>query len=136
MTIRHQETGADPLKNHKTKKNINRASDYRLRYVPEWLEEFADDLEETEVPALAHISHDSDSERPTKVATRKHSIFTHVPKDRNREVVRLRTKMTRAPCRRRTCEAVPRAEKFGDVITADHKVLNEGTVNLETITDT
>ena len=33
--------------------------------------------------------------------------------------------MTRAPCRRRTGEAVPRAEKFGDLITADHKVLNE-----------
>ena len=32
--------------------------------------------------------------------------------------------MTRALCRRRTGEAVPRAEKF-DLITADHKVLNE-----------
>ena len=34
--------------------------------------------------------------------------------------------MTRAPCRRRTGEALPRAEKFGDLITADHKVLDEG----------
>ena len=34
--------------------------------------------------------------------------------------------MTRAPCRRRTGDAVPRATKFGDLITADHKVLNEG----------
>ena len=34
--------------------------------------------------------------------------------------------MTRAPCRRRTGEAIPRAEKFGDLITEDHKVLNEG----------
>ena len=33
--------------------------------------------------------------------------------------------MTRASCRRRTGEAPPRAEKFGDVITADDKVLNE-----------
>ena len=33
--------------------------------------------------------------------------------------------MTRAPRRRRTGEAVPQAEKFGDLITADHKVLNE-----------
>ena len=32
--------------------------------------------------------------------------------------------MTRASCRRRTGEAVLRAEKFGDLITADHKVLN------------
>ena len=34
--------------------------------------------------------------------------------------------MARALCRRRTGEALPRAEKFGDLITADHKVLNEG----------
>ena len=33
--------------------------------------------------------------------------------------------MTRAPCRRHFGEAVPRAEKFGDLMTADHKVLNE-----------
>ena len=31
----------------------------------------------------------------------------------------------RAPCRRRTGESVPRAEKFGDLITADHKVSKE-----------
>ena len=36
-----------------------------------------------------------------------------------------RTDITRAPYRRRTGEAVPRAENFGDLITADHKVLNE-----------
>ena len=45
-------------------------------------------------------------------------------KDRNCEVC-LRTKMTMAPCRRRTGEAVPRAENFGDLIAVDHKVLNE-----------
>ena len=33
--------------------------------------------------------------------------------------------MTRAPCRRRTGTVVPRAEHFGDLITADHKVLSE-----------
>ena len=34
--------------------------------------------------------------------------------------------MTKAPCRRRTGEALPRAEKFGDLITADHQVFHEG----------
>ena len=34
--------------------------------------------------------------------------------------------MASAPCRRRTGEAPLRAAKFGDLITADHKVLNEG----------
>ena len=36
-----------------------------------------------------------------------------------------RTKITRAPSRRRNGGAVPRAEYFGDMITADHKVLSE-----------
>ena len=72
------------------------------------------------------FSQDSDSERPTKVTStsRKHGIYTHFPKDRNCDMC-LRTKITRSPCRRRTGEAVHRAEKFGDLITADHKVLNE-----------
>ena len=99
-------------------------SDDRLRDLPEWLEEFTDNLEDTQVHAPAHISQDSDSERPTKVVSksRKQSVKTHFPKYRNCEVC-LRTKMTRAPCRRRTGEVVPRAEKFGNLITADHKVL-------------
>ena len=53
------------------------------------------------------------------------AVFTHSPKDRNCEVCQ-RTKITRAPCRRRNGEAVPRAENFGDLITADHKVLSDG----------
>ena len=55
----------------------------------------------------------------------KHSIFTHFPKDRNCDIC-LRTKITRASCRRRTGTVVPRAEHFGDLITADHKFLSEG----------
>ena len=54
----------------------------------------------------------------------KHSVYTHFRKDRNCEICK-RTKITRAPCRRRNGEAVPRAEKFGDLITADHKVLSD-----------
>ena len=58
----------------------------------------------------------------------KHSVHTHFPKDRNCEICK-RTKITRAPCRRRIGGAVPRAENFGDLITADHKVLSEGCVS-------
>ena len=54
----------------------------------------------------------------------KHSVHTHFPKDRNCEICK-RTKITRAPCRRRKGEAVPRADNFGDLITADHKVLSD-----------
>ena len=54
----------------------------------------------------------------------KHSVYTHFPKDRNCDICK-RTKITRAPCRRRNGGAVPRADKFGDLITADHKVLSD-----------
>ena len=88
------------------------------------------------MPAPAHISQDSDTEHPTKVATksRKHSIYPHFPKDRNCDVC-LRTKITKASCRRRTGEALPRAEKFGDLITGDHRVLNEGCESRDTHRD-
>ena len=52
-------------------------------------------------------------------------LKTHFPKNRNCEICK-RTKITRAPCRERNGDAVLRAENFGDLITADHKVLNEG----------
>ena len=55
----------------------------------------------------------------------KHRVYTHFPKDRNCEIC-LKAKITRASCRRRAGTVVPRAENFGDLITADHKILSEG----------
>ena len=54
----------------------------------------------------------------------KHSVSTHFPKDRSCEICQ-RTKITRAPYRTRNGGAVLRAENFGDLITADHKVLSD-----------
>ena len=51
----------------------------------------------------------------------KHSVSTLFPQDRNCEICQ-RTKITRAPCRRRNGGAVPRAENVGDLKKADHKV--------------
>ena len=55
----------------------------------------------------------------------KHSVKTHFPKDRDCEICQ-RTKITKAPCRRRIGRVEPRAENSGDLITADQKVLSEG----------
>ena len=55
-----------------------------------------------------------------KSGSGKHSVYTHFPKDPNCDLC-LKTKITRA-----TGTVVPRAEHFGDLITADHKVLNQG----------
>ena len=75
--------------------------------------------------APASSSREAVSETRQKVVSGKHIIFTSFPKDRNCDIC-MRTKITRAPCRKRTDAAVLRAEKFGDSITADHEVLNEG----------
>ena len=134
MTDQLQETGADPTQKtqkRNKRRDGNQDSDDCLLDLPEWLEEFTDKLEDAEVPAPAHISQDSDSEGPTKVTSksRKHGVYIHFPKDRNCEMCK-RTKITRALCRRRTAEALLRAEKFGalNIETIDdarswHKIL-------------
>ena len=112
---------------------------YLLRDLPEWLEDFAENPVDEGVSASrdtrASTSHDSDSERPAKVVASKHSIFvTHFPKDRNYEVCK-RTKTPRAPYKKRTGDAVFRAENF-DLMKADHTKFSAREVNLGTITDT
>ena len=76
--------------------------------------------------AHASSSHEASLEAITKRREDlgKHNVHTHFPKDRNCEICK-RTKITRAPCRRRKGEAVPRAVNFGDLITADYKVLSD-----------
>ena len=77
-----------------------------------------------ELHAPAHSSPKTDLEFPVQVAIKsKNTVFTLT--FRKTEIA-TSAKITRAPCRRRTGEALLRAEKFGDLIKADHKVLNEG----------
>ena len=84
-----QETGAIRRKSKQnTKKDDGKNSDDRLRDLPEWLEELKENLVDTDLPASAHVSQESDLEHPAKGATksRKHSIYTHFPKDRKCDV--------------------------------------------------
>ena len=96
----------------------------------EWLQEFRENLVDDEIPvhgdSHASSSHEASLEPMFKRREDlgKHSFYTHFPEDRNCEICK-RTKITRAPCRRRNGEAVPRADKFGDLITADHKVFSD-----------
>ena len=97
--------------------------------IPEWLQEFRENLVDDRVPERRH-SHASSSHglslEPTRSADLgKHSVYTHFPNDRNCEICQ-RTKITRAPCRRCIGGVVRRAENFGDLFTADQKVLSEG----------
>ena len=98
--------------------------------IPEWLQEFKENLVDDEIPlqggSRASSSHEASLEPATKRREDlgKHSVHTHFLEDRNCEICK-RTKITRAPCRRRNGEAVLRAENFGDLITADHKVFSD-----------
>ena len=80
--------------------------------IPEWLQEFRENLVDDEIPlqggSHASSSHEVSLEPTTKRREDlgKHSVVcTHFPKDRNCEICK-RTKITRAPCRRRNGEAV------------------------------
>ena len=127
---RPDETQANKIqKPNKKKTTIERGNTLNSE-IPEWLQEFRENLVDDEIPvhgdSHASSSHEASLE-PTfkrREDLGKHSVYTHFPKDRNCDICK-RTKITRAPCRRRNGEAVPRAEKFGDLITADHKVLSD-----------
>ena len=80
--------------------------------IPEWLQEFREILVDDEIPVQggshASSSHEASLEPITKRREDlgKHSVYTRFPKDRNCEICK-RTKITRAPCRRRMGEGVP-----------------------------
>ena len=96
--------------------------------IREWLQEFRENLVDGRVlerrDSPASSSHGLSLEPTGTADLGKHSVYAHFPTDRNCEICQ-RTKITRGPCRRRIGRVVPRAENFGDLITADHKVLSE-----------
>ena len=123
-----------PTKNPKPPKKKDHElerSDPFCSEIPEWLQEFTENLVDDRVPERRD-SHASSSHEPSLEPTSKrcedlckHCVYTHFPKDRHCEICQ-RTKITRAVCRRRIGRVVLRAEIFGDLITADYKVLGEG----------
>ena len=121
-----------PIKSQKTNKKESKSeqSDPLCSEIPEWLQEFREILVDDEIPehgdTHASSSHEVSLEPTFKRREDlcKHSVYTHFPKDRNCEICK-RTKITRAPCRIRIGRVVLRAENFGDLITADHKVLSD-----------
>ena len=104
-------------KTNKKETTIERGNPCNDSEIPEWLQEFRENLVDDEIP-LQGCSHASssheDSLEPTfkrREDLGKHSVRTHFPKNRNCDICQ-RTKITRAPCRRRNGEAVHCAKKF------------------------
>ena len=74
--------------------------------IPEWLQEFMENLVDDEIPLFGD-SHTSSSHEASlepifkrREDFGKHSVSTHFPRARNCEIFKT-TKITRAPCRRR-----------------------------------
>ena len=136
-----------PTENETKNKNERREevqSDL-LHDLPDWLQDSREILVDERSPTeprrnlvpedrdTASSSHELAMESRVKVApgSGKHSIYTHFPKDPNCDIC-LKTKITRASCRRRTGTVVPREENFGNLISADHKILSEESESRET----
>ena len=112
------------------KESKKEQSDQLYSEIPEWLQEFRENLVDDEIP-VHRDSHASSSHEVSlepifkrREDLGKHSVYTHFPENRNCEICK-RTKITRAPCRKPIGGAVLRAEIFGDLITADHTVLSD-----------
>ena len=138
--IMSEESRGNPSRGSAETKSTNKNEDDKelrselLQDVPEWLQDVKENLVDKNVQPHQH-SHSSFHELPTEPRAKvvpgpgKRSIFSHFPKNRNCDIC-LRTKITRASCRRRTGTVVPKAENFGDLITANYKVLSASALSL------
>ena len=122
--VGHWETSGKIPKKPKTKKgDIDGARGSPLRDLPEWLEEFTDNLMEQEASAQseapASISREPlHQELPIKVISGKHSFFTHFVKDRKCEVCK-RTNIYKGSLQKMHWQIKYLEQKFlGDLITA------------------
>ena len=109
-TVEHWETSCEIPQKPKTHMDSDGERGSPLRDLPEWLEEFTDNLVDAKAAASseapASISREPlHQEPPIKMVSGKHSFFIHFPKHRNCEVC-MRTKVTG--------NQVPRAEKFSE----------------------
>ena len=98
--------------------------------IPEWLQELRENLVDDRVPEHrdSHASsflEPSPEPAPMRSADlSKHSVYTHFPKDRNCEICH-RTKITRPRAEDAMAKSYLVQNFFGDLITADHKVLSD-----------
>ena len=97
----------------------------RLRDLPAWFQEFTRSRRYRSACNRTHFCMTQIRNVQRKWHQRSTVFLLTFRKTKISEVC-LRTKMTRALCRNRTGDQVLWADTFGDMITADHKVLNEG----------
>ena len=114
-----------------------------LHDLRDWLQDFREKLVDEGSPlepradpspgdgTTSSSSHELPMEPRAKVEPRsgKHSVSTRTFRRTQNCDICLKTKITRASCRRRAGTVVPRADHFGELLTADHIVLSEGWIS-------
>ena len=109
-----------------------------LHDLPDWLQDIRENLVDGSSPTkprgnpeheyrdTSKSSHELPMEARAKVepASGEHSVVTHFPKDPNCDIC-LKTKITRASCRRRAVQSRQKRKVLVILITADHKILSE-----------
>ena len=144
-----EELRGNPLQKPPETENTNKNEDDEevqgevLHDLRDWLQEYRGNLVVESSPSeprrnpeqgsqdTSKSSHELPMESLAKVepGSGKHSVYTHFLKDPSSDIC-LKTKITRSSCRRRAGTVVPRVENFGDLISADHKVLSEESESL------
>ena len=97
--------------------------------IPEWLQEFRENLVDDEIP-IQGGSHASSSHEASLEADHskrredlgKHNVHTHFPKDRNCEICQADPNYKGSVQKTYWRESHLVQKNFGDLITADHKV--------------
>ena len=130
-----QGNGCDTPKTQNNKKGRQRMEDRGLRNFPEWCEEFTDNLEDTEVPAPAHIFLTTqESERPTS-GIEEAQYFYLLP-----ERSKLRSMLAKQDDKGSLQKTHWRNSTSNrkSLVTCDQQITKSSMrkVNLETITDT
>ena len=128
MTKQHRVTGSRQTQKPKTKnkkKNENRDSDDCLQDFPEWLEEFAENLEDTEVLAPAHISRTQIRNVLRKWHQNKKSIMFTFTSHKTKIAISACAPKLQRSLQKTLAKTKPRAQEFGDLITADHIFIKE-----------
>ena len=106
------------------KRDDNRTSANRLRDLPEWLEEIRDNLDDAEVPASAYISHTLRSGTSYESGIKEAQYLYSLLKRPKLRYLLATKKMTRLLAEDALAKLHLEQKKFGDLITADLKVLN------------
>ena len=109
-----------PTQNPKTNKKettIERRNPCDGSEIPEWLQEFRENLVDDKIPlqggSHASSSHEASLEPTTKRREDlgKHSVYTHFPKDRNCEICK-RTKITKGTMQKTQWRSRTSCRKF------------------------